>query len=100
MRRAIVDALFATQARRLLACLLALAMLPGAWLVVGIIEAASWDGGDRRALAALSLLVLTVIFAAVAEARRGGMNPSRPKVGVVAAILVCCACLPAVRLQA
>jgi hypothetical protein len=100
MRRAIGDALFATRARRLLACLLALAMLPGAWLVVGIIEAASWDGGARRALAALSLLVLTVIFAGLAEARRGGMAPSRPKVGVVAAILVCCACLPAVRLQA
>jgi hypothetical protein len=100
MRRAIVDALFATPARRLLACLLALAMLPGAWLVVGIIEAASWDAGARRALAALSLLALTVIFAGLAEVRRGGMEPARPTVGLVAAILVCCACLPAIRSQA
>jgi hypothetical protein len=95
-----VSALFATRARRLLACLLALATLPVAWFMVSVIEAASWDAGTRRALASLSLLLLTVVFAGVAEARRGGMRSFRPRVGLVAAILVGCACLPAVRSQA
>jgi hypothetical protein len=99
MRRAIVAAFHATRARRLFASVLALAMLPAAWFMVGVIEAASWDAGARRALATLALLVLTALFALFSEARRLGMPSSRPTVGVVGAIIVCCACLPAVRSQ-
>ena len=99
MRRAIAEALFATRARRSVACLVALATLPAAWFIIDVIEWASWDAGARRALASLSLLALTVIFAGLAEIRRGGMPQRRPRVGPLVTILVCCLCLPAVRSQ-
>jgi hypothetical protein len=100
MRRAIEEALFGTRARRSIACLLALATLPAAWFIIDVIEWASWDAGARRALASLSLLALTAIFAGFAEIRRGGMPAPRPRVRPLVTIVVCCLCLPAVWWQA
>jgi hypothetical protein len=99
MSRAIVQAVFANRATGLAGWLFAVAMLAGTWFLISVIEAASWGAGERRALAALGLLILTLVFAALAEVARRRSAPSRPQLGPVAAILVLCVCLPALRTQ-
>ncbi len=74
------------------------AVLVLAQLAVNKIEDASWNAGTTRAQYSASLLAFTIALAAAAEfIYRGRAAPA--KLGLAGALLVCCACLPAVYSQ-
>ncbi|MCX6543390.1 MAG: hypothetical protein NTV05_03130 [Acidobacteria bacterium] len=89
----------ARRAVRVASWVFAIAMLVGTWFLISVIEDASWGAGDRRALVTVALLVLTMTFAAIAGRTRRRTGSTRPAIGLVAAILVGAACLPALRTQ-
>ena len=85
--------------RSALALLAVIAVLFGAWGVVGAIEDASWNAGATRALLSVSLLVVTAALAILAEHRYRARDFTPRRLGITGALLVCCACVPALYLQ-
>jgi hypothetical protein len=73
----------------------AAAVFIGAWYVIGVIEAASWDAGVRRAETSLALLLVTLGLVVVTGSRPLRNHIPRAKLGWPVFVLLCCVSLPA-----